>query len=385
MFTGIVEEIGTLRHVAPTASGARLEIACRRVLERLAIDDSVNVAGACLTVVQRDDRGFVVDVVPETLARTTLAGATRGTKLNLERAATPTTALGGHLVQGHVDGTTKLVARKDEGEGARLRFALPSAHARYVVVKGDLTLAAELTDADDVAFIRKYASGVICVPMTAERLEQLDLPQMVARNEARLGTAFTVSVDAREGVTTGISAADRARTIKLLADPKTRPADLVKPAHIFPPRPREGGGLVRVDSECLTGHVFGSQRCDCREQLEAALARIAKEGRGVFLYLRQEGRGIGLMNKLRAYALQDQGLDTVEANEKLGFKPDQREYGIGVQILLDLGVRKARILTNNPHKLVSLYPGLEVVERVPIEVEARATNRGYLATKRTKL
>ena len=142
---------------------------------------------------------------------------------------------------------------------------------------------------------------------------------------------------------------------------------------------------VRVDSECLTGHVFGSQRCDCREQLEAALARIAKEGRGVFLYLRQEGRGIGLMNKLRAYALQDQGLDTVEANEKLGFKPDQREYGIGVQILLDLGVRKARILTNNPHKLVSLYPGLEVVERVPIEVEARATNRGYLATKRTKL
>src|SRR5438094_67361 len=244
--------------------------------------------------------------------------------------------------------------------------------------EGDLTLAAELTDADDVAFIRKYASGVICVPMTAERLEQLDLPQMVARNEARLGTAFTVSVDAREGVTTGISAADRARTIKLLADPKSRPADLVKPGHIFPLR-------ARVDSGCLTGHVFGSQRCDCREQLEAALARIAKEGRGVFLYLRQEGRGIGLMNKLRAYALQDQGLDTVEANEKLGFKPDQREYGIGVQILLDLGVRKARILTNNPHKLVSLYPGLEVVERVPIEVEARATNRGYLATKRTKL
>ena len=365
--------------------------------------------------------------------------------------------------------------------------------------EGDLTMAAELATPEDVAFIRKYASGVICVPMTAERLKELDLPQMVSRNEARLGTAFTVSVDAREGVTTGISAADRARTIKLLADPKSRPADLVKPGHIFPLRAREGGVLVRagqteaavdlcrlaglqpvgviceitnpdgsmarlpelkrfakrhglrvitvkeliayrmareklvervataklpteygefvvhgyrarfgnteaehvaltmgdvangesvlvrVDSECLTGHVFGSQRCDCREQLEAALARIAKEGRGVFLYLRQEGRGIGLMNKLRAYALQDQGLDTVEANEKLGFKPDQREYGIGVQILLDLGVRKARILTNNPHKLVSLYPGLEVVERVPIEVEARATNRGYLATKRTKL
>ena len=365
--------------------------------------------------------------------------------------------------------------------------------------EGDLTMAAELCDAEDVAFIRKHASGVICVPMTGERLSQLELPQMVTRNEARLGTAFTVTVDAREGVTTGISAADRARTIRLLADPATKAHDLGKPGHIFPLQAREGGVLVRagqteaavdlcrlaglapvgviceitnpdgsmarlpelkrfakrhdlklitvkeliahrmareklvervataklpteygeftvhgyrarvgnteaehvaltmgdvasgdpvlvrVDSECLTGHVFGSRRCDCRDQLDAALARIAKEGRGVFLYLRQEGRGIGLMNKLRAYELQDQGLDTVEANEKLGFKADHREYGIGVQILMDLGVRRARILTNNPQKAsVSLY-GFEVVERVPIEVPARDTNRAYLATKRAKL
>jgi 3,4-dihydroxy 2-butanone 4-phosphate synthase/GTP cyclohydrolase II len=365
--------------------------------------------------------------------------------------------------------------------------------------EGDLTMAAELCGPEDVAFIRKYASGVICVPMTAERLEELDLPQMVTRNEARLGTAFTVSVDAREGVTTGISAADRSRTIKLLADPVARAHDLVKPGHIFPLRAREGGVLVRagqteaavdlcrmaglapvgviceitnpdgsmarmptlkrfakrhglklitvkeliahrmseerlvervataqlptehgeftvhgyrarfgnteaehvaltmgdvasgepvlvrVDSECLTGHVFRSYRCDCAEQLDAALARIAKEGRGVFLYLRQEGRGIGLMNKLRAYALQDQGLDTVEANEKLGFQADRREYGIGVQILMDLGVRRARILTNNPQKASLSLFGFEVVERIPIEIPPRATNRGYLATKRSKL
>ena len=379
--------------------------------------------------------------------------------------------------------------------------------------EGDLVMAAELCRPEDIAFIRKHASGVVCTPLSPERADALDLPPMVARNEARLGTAFTVSVDAREGITTGISAADRAHTIRLLADPATRPADLVKPGHIFPLRSREGGVLVRagqteaatdlcalaglqpvgviceitnpdgsmarlpelkrfakrsglkmitvrdlisyrmareklvervasarlptaygdfvihgyrarfehtqaehvaltmgdvadgrpvlvrVHSECLTGEALGSLRCDCGDQIDAAMQRIAEEGRGVLLYLRQEGRGIGLMNKLRAYELQDQGLDTVEANERLGFKADQREYGIGVQILLDLGVRKVRILTNNPAKVrdigarpfstegqhsVALY-GLEVVERVPLEVSVRPTTRAYLTTKRAKM
>jgi 3,4-dihydroxy 2-butanone 4-phosphate synthase/GTP cyclohydrolase II len=376
--------------------------------------------------------------------------------------------------------------------------------------EGDITMAAEHCTAEHVAFMRRHCSGVICVPMSPERIDALDLPQMVQQNSARLGTAFTVSVDASEGVSTGISAADRARTIQILADPRSRPSDLVRPGHVFPLRAREGGVLVRagqteagvdfcrlaglqpvaviceitrpdgsmarlpelrrfartqrlrivtvkdliayrmqrerlvermaiaklptrfgdftvhgyrttiggehlalvlgdvsgddpvlvrVHDECLTGEAFHSLRCDCGEQLEEALKRIAGEGRGVLLYLRQEGRGIGLMNKLRAYSLQDQGLDTVEANEKLGFKPDQREYGIGVQMLLDLGLRRVRVLTNNPNKLrdigarsftpagphsVSLY-GLEIVERIPLEIPGRPENARYLRTKKDKL
>jgi 3,4-dihydroxy 2-butanone 4-phosphate synthase/GTP cyclohydrolase II len=333
--------------------------------------------------------------------------------------------------------------------------------------------------------------------MLGSDLDRLDLSMMVAEQEDNFRTAFAVSVDARKGVTTGISAQDRARTIQIMVDPSSKPSDLVRPGHVFPLRYREGGVLrraghteatvdlaklaglkpavilceimkddgsmarledlkifakkhglviitiaeliryrrkkeklvhrilevplqtdtgdwkvmvyragtedddslafvkgktgggpllVRVHSECLTGDVFGSLRCDCGEQLHAAMRQIEKEGRGVVLYMRQEGRGIGLLNKLKAYQLQDQGLDTVEANEKLGFPPDLRDYGIGAQILVDLGIKELRLLTNNPKKIVGLEGyGLKVVERVPIEISPNTVNAEYLDTKRLKL
>ena len=363
--------------------------------------------------------------------------------------------------------------------------------------EGDLAIAAQFVDADAVNFMAKYGRGLVCMPMTKERLAELDLPPMVPDNTARLGTAFTVSVDSVNG-STGISAADRALTVQALLDPRTKPADLARPGHMFPLRAEEGGVLVRagqteavvdlarmagcapagviceimhedgtmarmpeleqvaathglnivsvaqiiayrmqnerliermsearlptlhgefaavayrsavdaaehvamvkgdvasgepvlvrVHSECLTGDVFGSLRCDCGAQMEMALEAIAQEGRGVFLYMRQEGRGIGLHNKLRAYALQDSGMDTVEANAKLGFPPDLRHYGVGAQILVDLGVRQMRLLTNNPRKVVGLDSyGLEIVERVPIQTHSTNENRHYLETKRDKL
>lgn len=366
--------------------------------------------------------------------------------------------------------------------------------------EGDLAIAAQFVTPEAVNFMARHGRGLICVAMTGERLDALKLPLMVPpdENSSGFGTAFTVSVEAKTGVTTGISAHDRARTIRLLADPTTTADDLARPGHVFPLRAKEGGVLVRpgqteasvdlarlaglepaaaicevmaddgtmarlpelerfaaahgigivtvadliayrhrhealirrgvttrlptpygefavtayenplsslpdlaltvgavadgapvlvrVHSECLTGDVFGSARCDCGEQLHLALARIAAEGRGVLLYVRQEGRGIGLHNKLRAYQLQDQGLDTVEANERLGFPADLRTYGVGAQILADLGVRRVRLLTNNPRKVVGLAGhGLEIVERVPLIVPPGPDNRRYLATKRAKL
>ena len=364
--------------------------------------------------------------------------------------------------------------------------------------EGDFAIAAEKVTPAAVNFMARFGRGLICLTLTEERCRELDLPLMVEANSSPFGTAFTVSIEARGKITTGISAADRAATVLTAIDPATRPEDLLRPGHIFPLRAKRGGvlkragqteasvdlaklaglkpagviceimnddgtmarvpdlvkvaeehgvlmitvsdlisyrlrhetlvskvaspslptvygdfrihayrsdetgdenvalvmgeilpeepTLVRVHSQCLTGDIFGSCRCDCGPQLEQALNRIAEEGKGILLYLLQEGRGIGLMNKLRAYELQEEGHDTVEANERLGFRPDQRDYGIGAQILVDLGVRKMRLMTNNPSKYVGLHGyGLEIVERLPLEVPPTETTRAYLRTKREKL
>ena len=364
--------------------------------------------------------------------------------------------------------------------------------------EGDLAMAAEKVTPEAINFMAKHARGLICVPVVGERLDSLGLPMMTRDNTSRFSTAFTVSVDARCGVTTGISAADRAQTVKTIIDPASKPADLVQPGHMFPLRARDGGVLVRVGhtegivdlarlagiypagviceimnedgsmarlpqleqlserygikivtiadliayrwrcerlvhrvaeaklptmygeftaiayksdidsdeqlalvigdisteepvlvrvhSECVTGDVFGSLRCDCGQQMHLAMQTIGELGRGVFLYMRQEGRGIGFHNKIRAYALQDQGMDTVEANLALGFAPDLRDYGIGAQILAELGLHRIRLLTNNPKKVIGLEGyGLEVVETVAIVTPPHKYNRHYLETKQKKM
>jgi 3,4-dihydroxy 2-butanone 4-phosphate synthase/GTP cyclohydrolase II len=365
--------------------------------------------------------------------------------------------------------------------------------------EGDLMVAAEKVTPDIINFMAKHGRGLICLSLTRERARQLELPLMVMDNTAQFQTAFTISIDAKEGTTTGISAYDRAKTILTAIDPETKPSDLARPGHIFPLEAVEGGvlkragqteasvdiarlagldptgviceimnddgtmsrmsdletfnqtydipivsiadliqyrmrheilinkieeadlptkfghfkimvyqdaihgdqhvalvkgdlqkdepTLVRAHSQCLTGDTFGSARCDCGEQLSRSMEIIEKEGKGVILYiLNHEGRGIGLANKIKAYAIQDQGIDTVEANEKLGFKPDHRDYGLGAQILVSLGVNKLRLITNNPRKFIGLAGyGLEIVDRVPIEIPPNQTNRRYLKTKKEKM
>ena len=365
--------------------------------------------------------------------------------------------------------------------------------------EGDLVMPAEMVNAEAVNFIATHARGLVCMPMTGERLDELDMPLMVGQNgSSKDQTAFTVSVDYKKGTTTGISAFDRAATIDAMLAPDTKPEDFTKPGHLFPLRYHPGGVLaraghteaiidlcnlmgmypagivceimnddgtmarmdsleefgkthdlkilsiaqiiahrrrheklvervaearlptkygeftaiafrspvdpgehialtigewsedtpvlVRIHSECLTGDVFSSIRCDCGEQIELALSILAKEGNGVFLYMRQEGRGIGLHNKIKAYSLQDKGLDTVEANQSLGFEPDMRHYGIGAQILQDLGVKQLRLLTNNPRKLVGLAGfDLEIVERIPVEASVNDENREYMRTKKARM
>ncbi len=397
--------------------------------------------------------------------------------------------------------------KKNSSPFARIEEAIDAFRAGEMIIvvddedrenEGDLTLAAEKVTPAKINFMAKHGRGLICMPMTGERLDELEIPLMVNQNTARLGTAFCVTVEAKHSTSTGISAGDRSNTVLAAIDPRTKPTDLSRPGHMFPLRAQSGGVLVRagqteaavdlarigglypagviceimnddgsmarvpeltrfarkhklmmitiadliayrmhtesmvkkvataklptehgefqiaafenqldrqthvamvfgevgngkdimvrVHSQCLTGDVLHSIRCDCGAQLDVAMQKIAEAGRGILLYLNQEGRGIGLANKIRAYELQDQGFDTVEANERLGFKADQRDYGIGVQILRDLGVRSMRLLSNNPRKLVGIEGyGLTISEWIPLEIAASDSTRRYLKTKKDKM
>ena len=606
MFTGIVEELGTVAGVEDQGDAMRLTIHAEHVLADAGLGDSISVNGCCLTVAERDGDTWTADVMQETLDKTSLAGVQPGDRVNLERAVTPTTRLGGHIVQGHVDGVGTIASRTPSEHWEVVDVSMPSELARYLVDKGSITvdgvsltvvearddgftvslipetlarttlgsrqagdrvnlevdvlakhveklLAAQATDGKDdvmtepqhvgvrmdsieravadiaagkavvvvddesrenegdlifaaskatpdlMAFTIRYSSGVICVPMPGTMLDRLEIPLMTPHNKDRMRTAYTISVDARDGVTTGISAADRAHTVRVLADSATEPWEITRPGHVFPLRYRDGGVLARrghteaavdlarlagltpagvlvelvnddgsmkrapelrefadehglamisiedlvrwrrrnevlvdrvaetrlptshgdftaygyqisvddsehvalvygdisgpepvltrVHSECLTGDVFNSDRCDCGPQLNEAMDTIVTEGRGVVVYLRgHEGRGIGLVAKLQAYQLQDGGRDTVDANLDLGLPADARHYGAATQILKDLGVSTVRLMTNNPDKVTNLQEyGITVAERVPLTPHPNDHNLAYLLTKRDRM
>ena len=512
---GHVDGIGRIVAIGPEGDSLRVEIETPAEISRYIVKKgSVAMDGISLTVNDQRDNRFTLNVIPYSAAKTTIGSKNPGDQVNVE------TDILGRYVE-------KFVTRQREG-GLGPRFPLQiRIHQGKVIMaiadiedvikdvkdgkmviivddedrenEGDVMIAAEKVTPEAINFMARYACGLICLSLSEERVKELDLPLMVSDNTSPYNTAFTVSIEAKEGVTTGISAYDRARTILTAIDPDTKPDDLARPGHIFPLMARNGGVLVRVGhteasmdlarlaglkpagvicevmkedgtmarlpdlevfaeqhglkivsiadlikyemrnetlvrrvvetklptryggefrliaydnelddkehlafvkgeiaaddevlvrvhSECLTGDVFGSMRCDCGEQLRTAMAMIEKEGKGVLLYMRQEGRGIGLVNKIKAYRLQDEGKDTVEANEALGFSPDLRDYGIGAQILHDLGVRKMRLITNNPRKIKGLEGyGLSVVERVALECVPTKDNIHYLKTKREKL
>ncbi len=613
MFSGIVAGTGTVVALHTVGPKVRLVVHAPGLIDGVVDGESVAVNGACLTAAGRpapDEVAF--DLMPETLRLTNLGALVGGDRVNVERSLRFGDRLGGHLVQGHIDGVAEVVSVVHEGDARLVRLRLHERRlVRAIVEKGfvavdgvsltvvrslpdgfvislvrttleltilgdarpgtivnievdlfarhlldgtpaprppaagdigpvggdrslavaealaalragqpvlvlddadrenegDLVLAARFVTAEWLAFLVREAGGFVCVAMEGERLDALRIPLMVDANTSRQGTAFTISVDAAS-VTTGVSAADRAATVRVLVDPAARPGDLVRPGHVFPLRAADGGlrerrghteaavelcrlaglepaavivevmnpdgtmarppdlaafaaahdlrlvtvgeiadvigserpapsaprlretrpavvrvaesslptehgrfrmvvygagdalndlalilgepaadgALVRVHSECLTGDVLGSLRCDCGPQLDQALATIAAHGSGILVYLRQEGRGIGLANKARAYALQDAGLDTVDANLALGFPADVRDYGRAAAILADLGVDRVRLLTNNPAKVHGLeVAGVEVIERRPLEIVAGPDNAAYLATKRARL
>ena len=610
MFTGIVEELGEVVSVEHLGGAARITVRGPQVTSDARPGDSIAVNGTCLTVTGLAGSDFTADVMAETLHRTGLGDLAPGSPVNLERSLRVGDRLGGHLVQGHVDGVGTVTSRVTGERWDVVRITVPPGLARYLVEKGsvtvdgvsltvsalgggpaeppwfevslipatlaattlgraaagrrrqpgsrrdrqvrgtdagrragggavmtaaqaqgtvpldsveraiadiaagravvvvddanrenegDIVFAASKATAELMAFTIRYARGLICAPMLGEDLDRLQVPPMTSDNQEHMGTAFTISVDARDGITTGISAADRARTVRVLVDSATEPYEIVRPGHIFPLRYAEGGVLrraghteaavdlarlagltpagvvaeifnddgtmarlpelrafadrhglamitiaqliehrrhserqvrrvvetrlpnahgqwralgyldsvdgtehialvygdlgdgqdvlARVHSECLTGDVFGSRRCDCGAQLEAAMAAVAAEGRGIVCYLRgHEGRGIGLLGKLRAYQLQDGGADTVDANLELGLPADARDYSIGAQMLADAGARSVRLLTNNPAKVAGLAAcGIGVRSMVPLPVIPTPENLRYLTAKRDRL